>query len=136
MWVSASAKYTLEPWLTGNQPYTYDECDVGTAPNQTLNGEPEAATVNGDKGKGGALSWLPGQRLSRCTCQGESHPGPKHSDGTFVGRAAPEIDILSVWSCIVNTIALTDLRYSEAQVNDWACCHPFVVDHVFRFPQT
>jgi len=39
------------------------------------------------------LSYLPGQRLSRCTCEGESHPGPKHADGTYVGRAAPEIDI-------------------------------------------
>jgi len=39
------------------------------------------------------LSFLPGQRLSRCTCADESHPGPKHSDGTFVGRSAPEIDI-------------------------------------------
>jgi beta-glucan synthesis-associated protein KRE6 len=36
---------------------------------------------------------LPGQRLSRCTCPGESHPGPVHSDGTYVGRSAPEIDI-------------------------------------------
>lgn len=36
---------------------------------------------------------LPGQRLSRCTCPGEDHPGPKHKDGTFVGRSAPEIDI-------------------------------------------
>lgn len=26
-------------------------------------------------------------------CIGESHPGPTHSDGTFVGRSAPEIDI-------------------------------------------
>jgi hypothetical protein len=25
---------------------------------------------------------------------GEIHPGPKHSDGTFVGRSAPEIDML------------------------------------------
>lgn len=39
------------------------------------------------------LSYLPGQKLSRCTCAGESHPGPVHSDGTFVGRAAPEIDV-------------------------------------------
>lgn len=52
-----------------------------------------AATEGGDAGQGGVLSYLPGQRLSRCTCPGESHPGPKHSDGTFVGRAAPEIDI-------------------------------------------
>lgn len=79
--------------LDGMWPYTYDACDVGTVANQTVNGQPVAATVNGDAGKGGALSWLPGQRLSRCTCKGESHPGPIHSDGTYVGRAAPEIDI-------------------------------------------
>lgn len=74
-------------------PYTYDNCDVGTAPNQTQNGLPIAATVNGDASVGGALSYLPGQRLSRCTCPGESHPGPVHADGTYVGRSAPEIDI-------------------------------------------
>ncbi|KAJ7218060.1 beta-glucan synthesis-associated [Mycena pura] len=79
--------------LEGMWPYTYDACDVGTAPNQTLNGQPLAATVNGDTGHGGELSWLPGQRLSRCTCAGESHPGPTHSDGSYVGRAAPEIDV-------------------------------------------
>ncbi|KAG5635587.1 hypothetical protein H0H81_010733 [Sphagnurus paluster] len=28
-----------------------------------------------------------------CTCPGESHPGPVRADGTYVGRAAPEIDI-------------------------------------------
>ena len=74
-------------------PYTYDSCDVGTAPNQTRNGQPYAATVNGDPSYNDALSWLPGQRLSRCTCDGESHPGPKHPDGTYVGRSAPEIDV-------------------------------------------
>ncbi|KAF8973556.1 beta-glucan synthesis-associated [Flammula alnicola] len=79
--------------LEGMWPYTYDACDVGTAPNQTHNGLPTAATVNGDPTNGGALSYLPGQRLSRCTCKGESHPGPVHSDGTYVGRAAPEIDV-------------------------------------------
>ncbi|KAF8167744.1 beta-glucan synthesis-associated protein [Crassisporium funariophilum] len=79
--------------LEGTWPYTYDACDVGTAPNQTLNGLPQAATINGDGTVGGALSFLPGQRLSRCTCKGESHPGPVHSDGTYVGRAAPEIDV-------------------------------------------
>ncbi|KAJ3845471.1 beta-glucan synthesis-associated [Lentinula raphanica] len=80
--------------LEGTWPYTYDACDVGTVANQTVNGQPEAATVNGDAGKGGVLSYLPGQKLSRCTCAGEDHPGPKHSDGTFVGRSAPEIDVL------------------------------------------
>ncbi|KAF9038297.1 beta-glucan synthesis-associated [Hymenopellis radicata] len=79
--------------LDGMWPYSYDACDVGTAPNQTRNGEPVFATIDGDEGKGGALSYLPGQRLSRCTCPGESHPGPKHSDDTYVGRSAPEIDI-------------------------------------------
>ncbi|KAF4622899.1 hypothetical protein D9613_002128 [Agrocybe pediades] len=80
--------------LDGLWPYTYDACDVGTAPNQTVNGLPLAATVNGDPSVGGVLSYLPGQRLSRCTCKGESHPGPMHSDGTYVGRAAPEIDVI------------------------------------------
>ncbi|KAI8990543.1 glycoside hydrolase family 16 protein [Trametes punicea] len=79
--------------LDGMWPYTYDACDVGTAPNQTINGQPIAATVNGDPGNGGVLSFLPGQRLSRCTCPGESHPGPVHSDGQYVGRSAPEIDM-------------------------------------------
>ncbi|KAI0082265.1 beta-glucan synthesis-associated [Panus rudis PR-1116 ss-1] len=79
--------------LEGMWPYTYDSCDVGTVANQSINGLPVAATVNGDKSVGGVLSYLPGQRLSRCTCPGESHPGPVHADGTYVGRAAPEIDI-------------------------------------------
>ncbi|PBK95638.1 beta-glucan synthesis-associated [Armillaria gallica] len=79
--------------LEGTWPYTYDSCDVGTVANQTINNEPVAATVDGDAGKGGVLSYLPGQRLSRCTCPGESHPGPTHPDGTFVGRSAPEIDV-------------------------------------------
>ena len=52
-----------------------------------------SATVNGDPSHDDVLSYLPGQRLSRCTCPGESHPGPVHSDGTYVGRAAPEIDV-------------------------------------------
>lgn len=79
--------------LEGMWPYTYDACDVGTVPNQTLNGLPLAATQGGDTSQNGVLSFLPGQRLSRCTCKGESHPGPMHSDGTYVGRAAPEIDM-------------------------------------------
>ncbi|KIM47853.1 glycoside hydrolase family 16 protein [Hebeloma cylindrosporum] len=79
--------------LEGMWPYTYDACDVGTVPNQTVNGIPTAATINGDPTENGVLSFLQGQRLSRCTCKGESHPGPKHSDGTYVGRSAPEIDV-------------------------------------------
>ncbi|KAG7095456.1 hypothetical protein E1B28_006198 [Marasmius oreades] len=79
--------------LDGLWPYSYDACDVGTLKNQTLNGEPHLATIDGDAEFGGVLSYLSGQRLSRCTCDGESHPGPKHPDGSFVGRAAPEIDM-------------------------------------------
>ncbi|KAF4618464.1 hypothetical protein D9613_009885 [Agrocybe pediades] len=80
----------------GVWPFSYDECDVGTLPNQTYPGTnlPEAALTNGDPEVGGVLSFLPGQRLSRCTCPGESHPGPMRKDGSYVGRAAPEIDVL------------------------------------------
>ncbi|KAH8835015.1 beta-glucan synthesis-associated protein [Flagelloscypha sp. PMI_526] len=78
--------------LDGMWPYTYDACDVGTAPNQTHNGLPVTALSGGDPSANDELSYLPGQRLSRCTCPGEEHPGPMHSDGTYVGRAAPEID--------------------------------------------
>jgi beta-glucanase (GH16 family) len=93
-WYVFSLIHHLHPFLILLQwPYSYDACDVGTAPNQTRDGLPIAATVNGDKHRGGVLSYLPGQRLSRCTCQGESHPGPVHQDGTYVGRAAPEIDL-------------------------------------------
>ncbi|KAI5120828.1 hypothetical protein M0805_007016 [Coniferiporia weirii] len=79
--------------LEGTWPYTYDACDVGTVANQTVKGLPVAATENGDPSHDGVLSFMQGQRLSRCTCPGESHPGPMHSDGTYVGRSAPEIDV-------------------------------------------
>ncbi|KAI5948979.1 SKN1 [Candida theae] len=57
----------------GVWPYTYDSCDVGITPNQS---SPDG------------ISYLPGQRLNKCTCPGESHPNPG------VGRGAPEIDAL------------------------------------------
>jgi hypothetical protein len=76
-------------------PYTYDSCDVGTVHNQTYNGLPLNATSGNDIYNQGLLSFLPGQRLSRCTCAGDAHlhPGPTHPDGTFVGRSAPEMDV-------------------------------------------
>ncbi|KAI0316214.1 beta-glucan synthesis-associated [Amylostereum chailletii] len=79
----------------GLWPYNYDSCDVGTLPNQTHPGTktPLAAFENGDPDHDGQLSMLPGQRLSACTCPGENHPGPIHSDGSYVGRSAPEIDV-------------------------------------------
>ncbi|KAF8897828.1 glycoside hydrolase family 16 protein [Infundibulicybe gibba] len=107
--------------LEGMWPYTYDSCDVGVAPNQTLNGLPLAATTHGDTGHNGALSFLPGQKLSRCTCDGEDHPGPKHSDGTYVGRSAPEIDIFEaqpfnygyIWDNSTENMILTDPTISQ-----------------------
>ncbi|KAJ3516017.1 hypothetical protein NLJ89_g1393 [Agrocybe chaxingu] len=82
--------------VEGLWPYSYEACDVGTLPNQTYPGErrPAAALVNGDGQANGELSYLPGQRLSACTCPGESHPGPVRKNGEYVGRAAPEIDVL------------------------------------------
>ncbi|KAF8754670.1 Glycoside hydrolase family 16 protein [Rhizoctonia solani] len=57
--------------LDGTWPYSYDTCDVGTLPNQTRpDGTPINATINGDKYNGDVLSYLPGQRLSACTCEG------------------------------------------------------------------
>ena len=57
----------------GVWPYTYNSCDWGITPNQS---SPDG------------VSYLPGQKLSSCSCKGEDHPSP----GT--GRGAPEIDIL------------------------------------------
>lgn len=57
----------------GVWPYGYDSCDVGITPNQSMTD---------------GTSYLPGQKLSSCTCSGADHPTP----GT--GRGAPEIDIL------------------------------------------
>ncbi|KAJ9126589.1 hypothetical protein QFC24_001618 [Naganishia onofrii] len=79
----------------GTWPYSYNQCDVGTLRNQSLKGEPEIVFTTGDGGYDNTLSYLPGQRLSRCTCENdENHPGPKNPDGSWVGRSAPEIDVL------------------------------------------
>lgn len=83
----------------GTWPYSYSACDVGTLMNQTdANGNPAAAATGGDvmwnrRYNSKALSFLPGQRLSACTCPHEDHPGPKLSDGSWRGRSAPEIDV-------------------------------------------
>ncbi|KAF8648187.1 hypothetical protein AX16_006326, partial [Volvariella volvacea WC 439] len=82
--------------VEGLWPYTYDACDVGTLANQSYPGTllPAAAHRDGDWRNHNKLSYLPGQRLSACTCPGEPHPGPMRPDGSYVGRAAPEIDII------------------------------------------
>ncbi|KAG5337576.1 hypothetical protein J132_01609 [Termitomyces sp. J132] len=77
----------------GMWPYTYNTCDVGTFPNQTLkDGSGPASALHSDASRSKynhELSWLSGQRLSACSCPGSDHPGPSPS----VGRGAPEIDI-------------------------------------------
>ncbi|KAK7062618.1 hypothetical protein VNI00_000106 [Paramarasmius palmivorus] len=108
--------------LEGMWPYTYDACDVGTLANQTQNGKPYLATVDGDAKYGGSLSYLPGQKLSRCTCPGESHPGPVHGDGTYVGRAAPEID---VFEAQVGGNFATDLNPRVGEVSQSGQWAPF-----------
>ncbi|KZP15520.1 glycoside hydrolase family 16 protein [Athelia psychrophila] len=100
--------------LDGMWPYSYDACDVGTTPNQTLNNLPQAALDTGGPHFNETLSFLPGQRLSRCTCDGEEHPGPKHSDGTYVGRSAPEIDMFEA------EISGTPLTGGVSQSGQWA----------------
>ncbi|KAJ7644331.1 glycoside hydrolase family 16 protein [Roridomyces roridus] len=73
----------------GMWPYTYDSCDVGTLPNQTAKDGTPAAAATGGSGDS-ELSFLPGQRVSACTCPGGDHPGPSVS----VGRGVPEMDII------------------------------------------
>lgn len=81
---------------SGTWPYTYDSCDTGTFPNQTYSnhsGPPAALHSDASRDKyNNELSWLPGQRLSACSCPGSDHPGPS----TDKGRGAPEIDIFEV----------------------------------------
>ncbi|KAI0052470.1 glycoside hydrolase family 16 protein [Auriscalpium vulgare] len=102
--------------LDGMWPYSYDTCDIGTLANQTMPGAtvPEAAFTNGDPENNDQLSLLPGQRLSACTCPGESHPGPVHHDGSFVGRSAPEIDL---FEALVGTTAAVSQSAQWAPFN-------------------
>ncbi len=94
---------------TGTWPYTYAACDVGTLPNQTQNGQPAL----------GGLSYLPGQRLSACTCPGTDHPGPSVS----VGRGAPEIDVLE---------AQIDVPLTKGQVSQSVQVAPFNIGYQFN----
>lgn len=79
----------------GVWPYTYNSCDVGILRNQSRDGinPPQAFDLDPSVGRpqyNYDLSWLAGQKLSSCTCNGEDHPGPNPK----VGRGSPEIDIL------------------------------------------
>ncbi|KZV93040.1 SKN1-domain-containing protein [Exidia glandulosa HHB12029] len=115
-----TAGYWPGAWLLGNLgragygastdglwPYAYDSCDVGVMPNQT-NAEhtepiPALGPLPDPYGRpdfNRELSWLPGQRLSACTCKGEDHPGPwLEKEGRYRGRGSPEIDIIEAQKC-------------------------------------
>ncbi|KAI0269875.1 glycoside hydrolase family 16 protein [Gloeopeniophorella convolvens] len=93
----------------GMWPYSYAACDVGTLPNQTnADGTPD---LDG-------LSFLPGQRVSACTCPGGDHPGPS----VTTGRNAPEIDIIE---------AQIDLSVFEGEVSQSLQVAPFNADYQF-----
>ncbi|KAH7097757.1 concanavalin A-like lectin/glucanase [Auriculariales sp. MPI-PUGE-AT-0066] len=91
----------------GMWPYTYDSCDVGVMPNQTdaTHTSPEAAVTQLPSPWARAdfnneLSWLPGQRLSACTCKDQDHPGPWiDSENRYRGRSTPELDIIEAQKC-------------------------------------
>lgn len=94
-------------------PYSYDTCDVGTFPNQTnKDGTPAAAGTGGIGG--GPLSFLPGQRVSACTCPGSDHPGPDVS----VGRGVPEIDILETQVDVSTFTGQVSQSFQTAPYND------------------
>jgi beta-glucanase (GH16 family) len=77
----------------GTWPYTYQACDAGITPNQS---SPDG------------MNFLPGQKLSSCTCKGEDHPNP----GT--GRGAPEIDILEAAVEPANLLGVVTQSYQVA----------------------
>lgn len=93
----------------GMWPYTYAACDFGTFPNQTdRNGVPQEAQTGGNGG--GPLSFLPGQRLSACSCPGSDHPGPN----VETGRGNPEIDIIEAQVDVVRRRGETSQSFQVA----------------------
>ncbi|KAK0102123.1 hypothetical protein ONS95_001077 [Cadophora gregata] len=80
----------------GVWPYTYNSCDAGITANQSSSD---------------GLSFLPGQRLSSCTCKGEDHP----NRGT--GRGAPEIDILE--GSVANRVGVVTQSFQVAPFDVW-----------------
>jgi hypothetical protein len=101
-------------------PYSYAACDVGTFMNQTSkDGTPAIAATGSPDGT--ALSYLPGQRLSACTCPGSDHPGPN----VQTGRGVPEIDIFETQ---------VDLSVFEGQVSQSFQIAPY--DYQYEFVNT
>ncbi|KAG8528499.1 uncharacterized protein KY384_007417 [Bacidia gigantensis] len=82
----------------GLWPYTYDTCDAGITPNQSMTD---------------GTSYLPGQRLPSCTCKGEDHPTP----GT--GRGAPEIDVFEASADPTLHLGIVTQSYQVAPFDVW-----------------
>ena len=65
-------------------------------------------------GKGGTpLSFMPGQKLSACTCPNSDHPGPSVN----VGRGVPEIDIFETQIDVSRFQAEVSQSYQTAPYN-------------------
>ncbi|KAH8827210.1 glycoside hydrolase family 16 protein [Flagelloscypha sp. PMI_526] len=88
----------------GMWPYSYDSCD-------------SAAVTGGNSGE--PISYLPGQRVSACTCPGHDHPGPEVTRG----RGVPEIDILE---------AQIDLDKGQGEVSQSYQIAPYDYKYDFR----
>lgn len=114
--------FSFSGTLEGLWPYTYDSCDAGTMPNQTLSDGTPTAVATGNTWDE-PLSYLTGQRLSACTCpDDDTHPGPKKSDGTWTGRSAPEIDLFE---------AQVDHTLLEGQVSQSCQFAPFNLKYLW-----
>jgi beta-glucan synthesis-associated protein KRE6 len=84
--------------IDGIWSYIYDACDYGILPNQS---SPDG------------MSWLPGQRLSSCTCKGEDHPNQD------TDRGAPKINVIKGSVGQDNRIGAATQRYQVAPSDIW-----------------
>lgn len=82
----------------GIWPYTYNSCDAGITPNQSMTD---------------GTSYLLGQKLPSCVCPGEDHPTP----GT--GRGAPEIDVFEASADPNLKLGVITQSYQVAPYDIW-----------------
>ena len=82
----------------GIWPYTYNSCDAGITPNQSMTD---------------GTSYLLGQKLPSCVCEGEDHPTP----GT--GRGAPEIDVFEASADPNSKVGVITQSYQVAPYDIW-----------------
>lgn len=82
----------------GIWPYTYNSCDTGITPNQSMTD---------------GTSYLLGQKLPSCTCPGEDHPTPGR------GRGASEIDVFEASADPILKLGLITQSYQVAPYDIW-----------------